>query len=96
MNTSPRFDLDRLYELLPAVHRVRDAAEGAPLRAYLGVIAEQIAVLEESLDQYYDDQFVETCSEWVLPYLGDLLGAHLHGAAQLTGGLQTAGSEPQM
>jgi hypothetical protein len=74
MTTTPRFDLDRLYELLPAVHRVRDAGEGKPLESFLGVIAEQVRVLEESLDQYYDDQFVETCAEWVLPYLGDLLG----------------------
>lgn len=74
MKTTPRYDLEGLYELLPAIHRVRDAGEGEPLKAFLGVIAEQIRVLEESLDQHYDDQFVETCAEWVLPYLGDLLG----------------------
>jgi Phage tail protein (Tail_P2_I) len=114
------FDLDRLYELLPAVYRLRDielaarlpesltAAENAelqelqslfasgspltepqfkrleelqdkrrrgPLKALLAVIAEQVAVLEEDLARAYDDLFIETCAEWVVPYIGDLIGA---------------------
>ena len=40
----------------------------------LAVIAEQVAVLEEDLEQLYDDQFIETCAEWVVPYIGDLVG----------------------
>jgi hypothetical protein len=46
---------------------------GGPLKALLSVIAEQIAVLEEDLDQLYDNQFIETCAEWVVPYIGDLV-----------------------
>ena len=34
---------DRLYELLPVVHRVRDAAEGYPLRDLLRVVGEQVS-----------------------------------------------------
>ena len=37
-------------------------------------IAGQVAVLEENLEQLYDNQFVETAAPWALPYLGDLLG----------------------
>ena len=48
--------------------------QGGPLKALLSVIAEQVAVLEEDLDQLYDDQFIETCAEWVVPYIGDLVG----------------------
>jgi hypothetical protein len=71
---------DRIYELLPAVYRLRDAAEGEPLKALLGVIAEKITVLEEDLAQLYDDQFIETCAPWVAPYIGDLIGYRpLHG-----------------
>ena len=33
---------DRLYDLLPAVHRLRDADRGYPLRALLQVISEQV------------------------------------------------------
>src|SRR5436305_10073314 len=45
-----------------------------PFKALLSVMAEQAAVLEENLDQLYDDLFVETCAEWVVPYIGDLVG----------------------
>jgi len=45
-----------------------------PLKALLSVMAEQAAVLEEDLAQLYDDQFIETCAEWVVPYIGDLVG----------------------
>lgn len=69
------FDRERLYELLPAWCRVRDAEQGGPLKALLTVIAEQVAALEEDLAQLYDDQFIETCAEWVVPYIGDLVGA---------------------
>jgi hypothetical protein len=71
MSTAPA---ERLFALLPAVHRIRDAAEGEPLRALLGVIGEQFALMEEDLDRLYDNFFIETCEEWVVPYLGDLLG----------------------
>lgn len=67
------FDVERLYELLPVLYRIRDTQQGGPLKALLGVIAEQVAVLEEDLNQLYDDQFIETCAEWVVPYIGDLI-----------------------
>jgi hypothetical protein len=68
------FDLQRIYELLPAIDRIRDVEQGEPLKALLTVIAEQVAVLEEDLAQSYDDHFIETCAEWVIPYVGDLIG----------------------
>jgi len=72
------FDAQRLFELLPTIDRLRDAegAEGSKnvLRALMQVVAEQVAVLEEDIAQLYDDQFVETCAEWVAPYIGDLVG----------------------
>jgi hypothetical protein len=79
------FDADKLYALLPAIHRLRDAGEGEPLRAMLAVIAEQIGLVEENLEQLYDDQFIETCAEWVVPYIGDLIGYRtLHGVSPKT------------
>ena len=74
------FEPESLYKLLPAVYRVRDAEHGEPLKALLSVIADQVGVLEEDLDQLYDDQFVETCAGWAIPYLGDAIGYRaLHG-----------------
>jgi len=67
-------DSDRIYALLPAIHRTRDAAIGGPLQALIGVIAEQVAVLEQDLSNLYADQFIETCAPWVIPYIGDLIG----------------------
>ena len=74
------FDLERLYNMLPAVYRMRDFQEGEPLKALLSVMVEQIEALEEDLAQLYDDQFIETCADWVVPYIGNLLGYRsLHG-----------------
>lgn len=65
---------DRLYRLLPAVYRERDLAAGQPLRALLGVIAEQVGVVERDIERLYENWFIETCDDWVVPYIGDLLG----------------------
>lgn len=68
------FDADQIYSLLPSIYRIRDQEEGEPLKAFLTVLAEQAEVLQEDLSQLYDDQFIETCAEWVVPYIGDLIG----------------------
>ncbi|MGH3310064.1 MAG: hypothetical protein ACRDP3_05695, partial [Streptomyces sp.] len=71
---------DGLADLLPQWHRLRDAEDGPggeggePLRALLAVIAEQADLVRSGVEQNYDDWFVETAAEWVLPYLGDLVG----------------------
>ena len=49
------------------------AARG-PLQSLLMLIGEQIAAVAYDLDQLYDDQFIETCAAWVIPYIGDLIG----------------------
>src|SRR3954470_11307992 len=67
-------DAQQLYELLPAIYRLRDAEGGEPLRALVEVLAGQAAVLEENLAQLYDDLFIETAADWAVPYLGDLIG----------------------
>lgn len=70
---------DRLYELLPAIYRQRDHELGEPLRALLAVIQEEVNRLEADLEGLYDNWFVETADEWLLPYIGDLLGVtNLH------------------
>jgi len=65
---------DRLYQLLPAVHRQRDVEEGFTLRALLGIIGEQMDLLADDVAQLYDDWFIETCRDWVVPYIGELVG----------------------
>jgi len=63
-----------LFDLLPAIHRVRDAERGSPLQALLSVIEREVALVESDISRLYDNWFVETCDEWVVPYIGDLLG----------------------
>ena len=71
-----------LYQLLPAVHRVRDADQGYPLRALVTVLAAEADVLAADVDGLYANWFIETCEDWVVPYLGDLLRVRrLHAAA---------------
>jgi len=53
-----------------------------PLQSLLMLIAEQVAAVEEDLNQLYDDEFIETCAPWVIPYIGDLIGYQpVHGVA---------------
>ena len=66
---------ERLYQLLPAIHRLRDAEQGQPLRALLAVIEEELTALELDAARLYDNWFIETCDEWTVPYIGDLVGA---------------------
>jgi len=65
---------EELYALLPAVHRIRDDAQGRPLKALLALAAEQGAIVEDDIERLLDNWFIETCEEWVVPYIGDLLG----------------------
>lgn len=67
-------DADRLYNLVPAFTRQKDIEQGGPLQALLGVITEQADIIGADLDQLYSDWFIETCQDWVTPYLGDLVG----------------------
>lgn len=71
---SDRRSPDRLYQLLPVVHRMRDSAAGEPLRALLQVIAEQVNLVDADIDQLYENWFIETCQDWVVPYIGELIG----------------------
>jgi len=109
------FDVERLYQLLPAFCRIRDIELGkqlltpqdrekvkqlkeklkslpdpdseearqirrqldeikrGPLKALIDVIAQQAQVMEADIAQLYENWFIETCEDWVVPYIGDLL-----------------------
>jgi len=73
------FTAERLWELLPSVYRIRDAEQGGALRALVEVLGEQAQIVEEDIARLYENWFIETCDEWVVPYIGDLLGVrNLH------------------
>lgn len=81
---------DRLYDLLPTIYRLRDAEEGYPLKALLRIITEQVDVVEDDIRQLYDNWFIETAQDWVVPYLGDLIGYQPVHAAGEPGNVNTA------
>jgi hypothetical protein len=51
-----------------------------PLRELVELWAAQAAVLRRSNDRLWLDQFVEYCSDWAIPYIGDLLGTRIVSA----------------
>ncbi|MET0309924.1 MAG: hypothetical protein ABW023_14555 [Sphingomonas sp.] len=79
-----------LYELLPDYTRRRDADAGYPLRALVTVIGEQVDAVERDIDQQYANWFIETCADWVVPYIGDLVGYRPVAAADRAGDASTA------
>ena len=63
-----------LYDNLPELFRSRDAEQGYPLRDYLSVLGEQGDILRDEALRLYDNQFLETCEPWLVPYLAALFG----------------------
>jgi hypothetical protein len=64
----------RLYRLLPAIYRERDAALGGPLAALLEVMEEELAAAEAATAAMYENAFVETADETSLLRLAALVG----------------------
>ncbi len=71
-----------LYERIPAIYRIKDAEQNPPdqLKNYLGLVEEVFGSIHKNIEALYHDLFIETCDDWVIPYIGDLLGvSHLDG-----------------
>src|SRR6516162_763425 len=71
---------DKLWNLLPAVYRSQDTdayGTNGPLREMVNRIGAQAAILRRSVDRLWEDQSIETCDDWVIPYIADLLATNL-------------------
>jgi hypothetical protein len=71
---------ERLWLLLPGVYRADDSpnpSANGPLRELVNRIGAHMAVVRRSIDRLWADQSIETCDDWVIPYVGDLLGTNL-------------------
>lgn len=62
-----------LYPLLPGFHRQMDANAGQPLRALLAVLEREMRLVDSSISRSYENWFIETCEDWVVPYIAELL-----------------------
>jgi hypothetical protein len=65
-----------LYSRLPEIYRQRDGEQQTPglLQAYLALVENAFGAIHDNIGGLYRDLFIETCSPWVIPYIGDLLG----------------------
>jgi hypothetical protein len=81
---------NRLSELLPAIYRIRDAEQRLQLLALLQVIEQQVDVVEQDISRLYDNWFIETCDDWVVPYIADLIGYRPVAAAGPSAEVATA------
>ncbi|MGO9935480.1 MAG: hypothetical protein ACLPV8_27225 [Steroidobacteraceae bacterium] len=71
---------DKLWNLLPAVYRALDTDDynsNGPLREMVNRIGVQAAILRRSVDRMWEDQSIETCDDWLIPYIGALVATNL-------------------
>ena len=81
-----------LYRRLPEIYRIKDQdlpekylyeggrVEAYQLRSYLEPVEDMFSAIHENIESLYHDLFIETCDDWVIPYIADLLGtSHLSG-----------------
>ncbi|NJM60206.1 MAG: hypothetical protein HC849_08500, partial [Oscillatoriales cyanobacterium RU_3_3] len=76
--------MNPLYDRLPEIYRVKDEEQTPPgqLENYLAIADFIFDAIHENIESLYHDLFIETCVDWVIPYIGDLLGtSHLKGDA---------------
>ena len=82
-NSTPA--LGPIYSLLPAVFKTRDLQQGGQLEAFFSVLESQSEIVRRNVWQLYEDQFIETCAPWAIPYIGDLIGFNPVYTLALTG-----------
>jgi hypothetical protein len=71
---------DKLWNLLPAVYRTLDTDQfdaNGPLREMVNRIGATTGALRRSIDRLWENQSIETCDDWVIPYIGALLDTRL-------------------
>ena len=71
---------DKLWNLVPAIYRALDSDNfnsNGPLRELVNRTGTQAAILRRSIDRLWEDQSIESCDDWVISYIGDLLATNL-------------------
>jgi hypothetical protein len=91
--TNPIYQEDGLYNLLPAIYRNRDAELGYPLRALLRAIATQLDTFSAEIAQQYQNWFIETCQDDLVPYFAQLIALDLGPALPSAAGSDGDGAD---
>src|SRR5262249_17993984 len=74
-----RYYAEKISEWIPAIYKDEDGLGANPgaLRGIVEILARQAATARRSIDRLWDDQFIELCDDWAIPYIGDLVGTRL-------------------
>jgi hypothetical protein len=74
-----RYYTEKIWEWIPAVYKDEDGLALRPdvLRSMVIILARQAAIARRSMDRLWDDDFIELCDDWAIPYIGDLVGTRL-------------------
>ena len=82
-----RYYAEKLWEWIPSVYRHEDGLANPPhvLRGLVELLARQAAIARRGSDRLWEDQYIQTCDDWAIPYLGKLLGTRLVGSLNRRG-----------
>jgi hypothetical protein len=74
-----RYYAEKILEWIPAIYKDEDGLGDNPgaLRGIVEILARQAATARQSIDRLWDDQFIDICDDWAIPYIGDLVGTRL-------------------
>ncbi len=74
------FYADKLWNLLPAIYRALDTDDlgaNGPLREIVNRIGATAGALRRDIDRLWENQSIEACDDWVIPYIAQLLDTRL-------------------
>jgi hypothetical protein len=82
-----RYYAEKIWEWIPSTYRHEDRLADPPyvLRAIIEILARQAAIARRTSDRLWEDQFIQTCDDWAVPYIGNLLGTRLIGSLNRRG-----------
>jgi hypothetical protein len=74
-----RYYTEKIWNWIPAIYKDEDGFAARPdvLRSIVKILARQAAITRRSTDRLWDDEFIELCDDWAIPYIGDLVGTQL-------------------
>jgi hypothetical protein len=80
-----RYFAEKIWALIPEYYREEDGLAEPPgvLRGFVEVLAQQAATLRRSNDSLWDDEFIDLCAEWAVPYIGELVATRMVSALNL-------------
>ena len=82
-----RYYSEKIWQMIPPYYRDEDglAANPGVLRALIEIIASQAAHVRRSQDRVWEDQFIELCQDWAVPYIGALVATRMLPAVNRRG-----------